>query len=240
MLRRAIEWSIRAHAGGFSLPRDRLMGAEATCVAHFNGATARGKARLETDVLQFRAAGLRLTIPFAQITTIAARGDALTIAFADGTATLDLGAAATKWAEKIRNPPSRLDKLGVKRDQSVALVNLDDEVLVRDLESAGAVIAGGQRTKGLDVIVCGASRENDLDRLERLKTRLQPTGALWVIRPKGRPEISEQSVRAAGRGAGLVDVKVVSFSSTHTAHKFVIPLAGRRPARTAHPSTGSG
>jgi hypothetical protein len=48
-----------------------------------------------------------------------------------------------------------------------------------------------------------------------------------VIRPKGRPEISERSVMAAGKAAGLVDVKVVAFSSTHTAEKFMIPVANR-------------
>ncbi len=31
----------------------------------------------------------------------------------------------------------------------------------------------------------------------------------------------------AGKAAGLVDVKVVSFSPTHTAEKFVIPIAKR-------------
>ncbi len=36
---------------------------------------------------------------------------------------------------------------------------------------------------------------------------------------------------AAGKRAGLVDVKVVSFSDTHTAEKFVIPVAKRRSER---------
>jgi hypothetical protein len=31
----------------------------------------------------------------------------------------------------------------------------------------------------------------------------------------------------AGKAAGLVDVKVISFSDTHTGEKFVIPLALR-------------
>jgi hypothetical protein len=31
----------------------------------------------------------------------------------------------------------------------------------------------------------------------------------------------------AGKAAGLVDVKVVSFSATHTAEKFVIPVRAR-------------
>ena len=52
-------------------------------------------------------------------------------------------------------------------------------------------------------------------------------GALWVIRPKGSPAITEAEVMAAGKRAGLVDVKVASFSGTHTAEKFVIPRASR-------------
>jgi len=32
---------------------------------------------------------------------------------------------------------------------------------------------------------------------------------------------------SAGKRAGLVDVKVVSFSETHTAEKFVVPVAKR-------------
>jgi hypothetical protein len=35
------------------------------------------------------------------------------------------------------------------------------------------------------------------------------------------------AVMRAGQAAGLVDVKVVSFSATHTAEKFVIPLRAR-------------
>ena len=62
-----------------------------------------------------------------------------------------------------------------------------------------------------------------------LARALSPRGGLWVIRPKGHAEISEAEVRAAARGAGLVDVKVASFSPTHTADKFVIPAAARGP-----------
>jgi hypothetical protein len=76
-------------------------------------------------------------------------------------------------------------------------------------------------------------------KLRTLRSNLTPDGALWVIRPRGRPEISEQAVMAAGKAAGLVDVKVVRFSETHTAEKFVIPLA-RRAQRAITRSTKSG
>ncbi len=69
-------------------------------------------------------------------------------------------------------------------------------------------------------------KEADLSRLEKLKGSLKPNGALWIVRPKGRPEISERATMAAGKAAGLVDVKIVGFSATHTAEKFVIPNRG--------------
>jgi hypothetical protein len=60
-----------------------------------------------------------------------------------------------------------------------------------------------------------------------LKRSLKSNGALWIVRPKGHPEISEAAVMAAGKAARLVDVKVVSFLATHTAEKFVIPIKDR-------------
>ena len=65
-------------------------------------------------------------------------------------------------------------------------------------------------------------------RLHALREALADSGAVWVVRPKGRSEITQAAVMAAGKAAGLVDVKVVKFSETHTAEKFVIPVARRK------------
>jgi hypothetical protein len=51
--------------------------------------------------------------------------------------------------------------------------------------------------------------------------------ALWVVYRKGQKEITEMDVIGTGRKSGLKDVKVVGFSPTHTALKFVIPLHKR-------------
>jgi len=48
-----------------------------------------------------------------------------------------------------------------------------------------------------------------------------------VIYPKGGPAIREIEVLEAGRAAGLKDVKVASFSATHTGLKFVLPVSKR-------------
>jgi hypothetical protein len=203
------------------------MGAEAACTARFKGKTASGKARLETEALQFRGGDLRLSIPFNQMSRITARGGTLSVMFPEGTASFDLGTAASKWADKIQHPPSRLKKLGATADWRVSAIGIEDEAFLKELEGAVAFLSIGRVVKNSDAIFFGVTKAVELARLEKLKASLVPNGALWIIRPKGRPEISEQATMAAGKAAGLVDVKVVAFSATHTAEKFVIPVSSR-------------
>jgi hypothetical protein len=207
------------------------MGAEAECDVRFKGKTASGKARLETEVLQFRGGELRLSIPFKQMSKVAASGGTLKVTFADGTAAFDLGAAAAKWADKIQHPPSRLKKIGAASDWRVSALGVSDEAFLKELEAAVAHLSVGRVVKDSDAIFFEATKAAELSSLGKLKLSLKPNGAIWIIRPKGRPEISEQATMAAGKAAGLVDVKVVGFSATHTAEKFVIPVAARAGLR---------
>ncbi|HVG24190.1 MAG TPA: hypothetical protein VND45_08575 [Thermoanaerobaculia bacterium] len=184
------------------------------------GRTYEGEALLETTELIFRGER-RVVIRFADVQSLDAAGGLLTI---NGDTVLELGPDASKWAEKIRNPKSVVQKLGIKPGQQVALVHFEDDSFAADLEGAGARIGKG---KNRDAIFYGANMRDDLSRLAALKESLAPNGALWVIRPKGVKTITEADVMAAGKAAGLVDVKVVKFSETHTAEKFVIPLAKR-------------
>jgi hypothetical protein len=204
------------------------MGNEALVTVRFMGRRVNGKARLETDVLQFRGGDLRLSIRFSDISKVAARAGRLTVTFPDGSASFELGRDAARWAEKIQHPPSRLEKIGAKPEWRASAIGVDDEAFLEELERAVAHLTIGRVAKGSDAIFFGVRKEPELARLEKLKTSLKPNGALWIIRPKGRPEISERATMAAGKAAGLVDVKVVALSETLTAEKFVIPLIARR------------
>jgi hypothetical protein len=203
------------------------MGAEATGTARFKGLTATGKARLETEVLQFRGGDLKLSIPFKQMSKVAARGGTLSVTFPDGTASFALGPVASRWADRILHPPSRLQKIGVKPEWRASAIGVGDAAFLKELEAGITMLSVGRVLKECDAIFLGVTREAELSRLAKLKASLKPNGALWIIRPKGRPEISERATMAAGKAAGLVDVKVVGFSPTHTAEKFVIPVAQR-------------
>jgi len=131
-------------------------------------------------------------------------------------------------AEKDYSHRTRLQKLGVKPGWRVSLVSIGDPAFVKELRGAVAHLSIGRVVDESDAIFFGAVDAKELVRLAALKKSMKPHGALWVIRPKGRPEISERAVMEAGKAAGLVDVKVISFSPTHTGEKFVIPVAQRR------------
>jgi hypothetical protein len=208
------------------------MGAEATCTARFKGRDAVGKARLETEALQFRGGDVRLSIPFKKISSVTTRAGVLTVNFSEGTASFDLGPEAERWAHKIQHPPSRLKKLGAKADWRVSIVAIDDQSFTDEIAAAVAELSIGRVAGKRDAIFLGLTKASDLARISKLKRSLKPDGALWTVRPKGHPDVSERAVMAAAKAAGLVDVKVVAFSSTHTAEKFVIPIA-KRPRETA-------
>jgi hypothetical protein len=77
---------------------------------------------------------------------------------------------------------------------------------------------------------CRISSAENLKALARVRSlvgRIQKNGAIWVVYPKGQKHIREADVIAAGKSAGLTDNKVCRFSDTHTALRFVIPLARR-------------
>ena len=84
------------------------------------------------------------------------------------------------------------------------------------------------RDKGKqDLVFFAAEKRADLRKLRALAGELKLAGALWVIYPKGVTAIREIEVIDSGRAAGLKDVKVCGFSTTHTGLKFVIPVASR-------------
>lgn len=202
------------------------MGQELECTMRLERRTLAGKAHLETGYLLFRSPpATRLKLLFQDLTAVKAAGGVLTLEFAGGPAEFDLGRAAEKWAAKILDPPSRLDKLGVKPGLKVRLVGEFEEDFRRELAGRKAE-APGPRAKA-DLLFFAAEAAADLKRVPKLAAGIEPDGALWVVYPKGVTAIREIQVLDAGREAGLKDIKVASFSATHTALKFVVPLAAR-------------
>ena len=201
------------------------MGQIATCSATFKRQTSAGRAQLETDYVLFRG-DFRVKVTFSSITGVSARDGVLTLKTSEGVLTLAIGAKAEKWAGAIASPKSRIDKMGMKSGQRVSVMGVRDRAFVAELKAAGADVSERVR-KDSDAIFVALESGADLRRIANLAKSLAPAGALWAIRRKGVADASETLTMAAGKAAGLVDVKVVRFSETHTAEKFVIPKAQR-------------
>lgn len=74
----------------------------------------------------------------------------------------------------------------------------------------------------------GAESKRDLEKLRVLKTWIEPNGAIWVVRPKGKlSPLKDIDLIEAGLSAGLVDNKIASFSETQGAMRFVFRLRDR-------------
>jgi hypothetical protein len=130
-----------------------------------------------------------------------------------------------------------LDKLGVRPGMRVAIVGTvedDDEVLddagpfrTRLAERTSDITVGRPKPDS-DLVFLAADTTDDLAALARLRPRIRPAGAIWVVSRKGKAAtLRDVEVIAAAREHGLVDNKVVSFSARRTALRLVIPVALR-------------
>lgn len=191
------------------------MGQEKDCVLRQGKRRLKGRAQLETDFILFRErppGNGRLKIDLQDLKRVVAEDGVLALEWTGASAAMELGSAAAKWAEKILHPPTLADKLGIKPGVAVAIEGDFGEAI---LASAGPAVKGKS-----DLLFFQASESADLSRIERLKSRLKPSGAIWIVYPKGVKTIREAEVIAAGRAAGLKDTKVARFSESHTALRF--------------------
>ena len=204
------------------------MGLEAECTVRIGRKSSLGKAKLESDALQFRGGGggdLRLDIPLERIRAASVEGDALVVRTEDQEARLELGAhVAERWLKQIKEPKGVLEKLELGPDSRIAVVGVSDAPFLSAVRELVASMVDGRVPAGAQTIFFGADTREALEKVPLLRARMADSGALWIIRPKGSKAISEADVLATVRASGLVDTKVVAFSRTHTAHKTMIPL----------------
>jgi len=206
------------------------MGKEATCTAHFGNRKSTGKALLETSELLFRPndGNPRVKILFSAIKSAKAVDGQLRLQTADGPVSFDLGAAAEKWCHKILHPKTRAEKLGVKAGVNISLLGKFDQEFHQELLATTKNVHYGEIVPATEIIFLMVASTMELAAgISKAAKAVKGATALWIAYPKANKEITENDVLTAGRKSGLKDVKVVGFSVTHTALKFVLPLDRR-------------
>jgi hypothetical protein len=133
-----------------------------------------------------------------------------------------------KKPERDYSHRSLFDKLGVFAEAHVAIAGSHDAAFTAALDAILAKAASRAVRGRYDLIFLKLDMPRDLSKISNAAAHLQPAGALWVFHPKGRGAApSDGEVRAAGLAAGLVDNKISAYTDSHTATRFVIPIARR-------------
>jgi hypothetical protein len=202
------------------------MGRELLCTVRSGGKTTTAKTLLEANEIIVRG-DLRLKISFSSLQSVVARDGELHLKWPEGSAVFEIGDHAERWAHKILHPKTTVEKLGIRPGFVISTLGMDDANFVRDLRAVARSFSNTKALSNSDLVFFGAKKDADLARTGKLAASLASAGALWIVYPKGKQEITQLQVIKSGRQAGLVDVKVVSFSATHTALKFVRPKAKR-------------
>ena len=116
--------------------------------------------------------------------------------------------------ERVYTTPL-LDKLGIRPGMRVALIDIDDPEIRQLIAERTTDMTEGEPETETDVVPVLASR-------------IRPNGAIWVVSRKGKAAtLRYEEILDVAKAAGLIDNKVAAFSATHTALRFVIPVALR-------------
>lgn len=202
------------------------MGFEATCTAMLGGQRSKGTARLEEDTLRFDG-DFQVRWAFRDMGAIRVTGSTVVIEHPQGALRLELGEKAQKWYERLRTSRSRLDRLGISRNERVLLAGFDDPSFRAELAEREVDLARSPLRSDNDTIVGAVRRPEELARLTTWKSRMQPNGKMWVLWPRNGADLKEEDVRARGKQLGMVDVLVARFSDDWSALKLVVRKENR-------------
>lgn len=125
-----------------------------------------------------------------------------------------------------------LDKLGVKPGSKIALAGVDDAWFGQLLRTRTRDIKRGKPSSPCDLVFLRVHEMRDLAKIKTVKSWIEPSGAIWVVRKKGSAApIKDTDVIDATLAAGLVDNKIASFSEAEAAMRLVFRIKDRPGAR---------
>ena len=184
------------------------------------------KADFASDHVTF-SGGRRGEVPYAKVEVVGTARGILRLRVDGAIMEFPLGNRVERIAAKVRKPPALMDKLGVKEGLEVAVVGVDAKPFLAELAKAAPDAHRGEPGQPVDLLFVAVRGRDELGRIADMVRNVKPDGGLWVVYPKGRRDLREVDVLAAGRAAGLKDVKVARVSPELTALRFVRPVDAR-------------
>lgn len=201
------------------------MGLESKAKVTLKRKSFEAEVQVESDHILVRGSEQRIKILTADLKSVETKGDSLVLDFDGGPLTIDLGgdARAKKWRTKILNPPSRMDKLGLKPGMTFWAQGAFDAEFQRHLDPARA-----NTPQLADMLFVEVASQAELDQAAAIGQAMNAQAAIWIVFPKGKQSpFKDNAVFATMRAAGLTDNKVCSFNESLTALRFVVPKSKR-------------
>lgn len=199
------------------------MGLECACTLIKGRAMDAGVAHLDCNELRFKGESQVKLITAGAKATVS--GEILSIEGPIGSLRLRLDDAtiAARWADKINNPRSRLQKMGIEAGAKVWMIGMDDPVFVDEFNALVDEPFVTKPAKGAayDAIVLVARAVEALKQLSKCALHLAPKGAVLVLWPKGRKDLRHEEVVGAGREAGFSQTRSMAFNDELTALRLV-------------------
>ena len=160
------------------------------------------KVLLESGELICRGA-LRHRFPLTAMTELAVKDGRLSF-LADGVSvSIELGDESEVWYQRIRNPRTRSQKLGLKPGQRVCVLGPAEPDVIPEVAAVTNATPTTRLAAGLDLVLFFVEEPSDLPRLDKIESCLNQGGCVWVLYPKGRSDLRHEEVVAAAKLARL-------------------------------------
>lgn len=201
---------------------DDQMGLETRCAVQVDDSNGRredvdAKVLLEGDALIVRGEA-RVRVARVDIERVTLRAGAVTVSHRGGSVRLQLNDEAQRWRDKLTEVPrTRVQKLGVERGMRVSLHGVTDSHIDAELRSVGAQVVGLDDGSP-DLILLEVRTSRQLTSLGSVAATLG-SAAVWVIHPNGVTDVGDVEIFRAGKAAGLVASKSMSFAPGMSAER---------------------
>jgi hypothetical protein len=187
------------------------MGVEHSTTVWIGDETAHCKVFLESKELIIRG-DLKRKCIIEKISQLKVNQGKLTFTHDGETVAIDLGSGAEKWLERIQNPRTRVQKLGVKPGMKIALLGEFEADVPAEIEQAAETVSLRKLDANLDMVLLFVEETKALSQLKQIPKSLAKSGCIWVLFPKGRKDIRHEDVVDHAKKAGLSESKSMAFS----------------------------
>lgn len=194
------------------------MGLEIKTRARHKQNKALGKLHLDSRSISFSSPKLKWSVELGETVKATAVDGWLVVQAGRDKAEFEIGAAANKWVDKILNPPSRLEKLGVKRRMKFWMDGEFSVDFMVELTHCEAVRV--KKLKDCQLAFLRLTHRDGLGKLIAVAQQLPFKINIWVVWPKGVAEITQADVMQTAASSGMGPSKTASFDDRHSSLRF--------------------